>query len=699
MPKMTSGFKRFLIIILSVILFATVVLAVYIGSIQQKYNLKVGDASNVDIAAPRSVVDKVETQIRAEKAAAEVPDVMLRSVERANAVNESVSDFFALITELRAARAALPTAGADRITTAELAGQIVEQVNSQFGIVLAQTDALIYASLDNERFASVKDHAVSIANLIMLDKVDDAGLINSLTEKITELENSLAFNKDDSRIIETTLGFLLKSNVVYDEAASKNARDAAYNKILSNPVLIEKGSRIVSVGDIITDDTFALLLDLSLIDGGGLDFVYLAGIALLLLLLISMTGFYIKHYEKETIKTVSDFAALALALLIPLLVSVYTTRGAPLSPPVYFAAVLISSYFGFRASLILSLALTAAILPMTNFNPIFLVVAMCGCLVASLFTRGIIRKDNYAFIIITTAGANFIATISYGLLQRETWADISLNCGYAALSGALSVIAAIGIMPLFEMLFNSVSPMRLIELSQPGHPLLRRLFVEAPGSSQHSMMVANLADAGALAIGANALLARVGSYYHDIGKLENPLMFTENQEGENPHDFLTPEESAEMILNHPEAGLRIGRRYRLPGPILKIIYEHHGSTAQTYFLYKALKGAEDGNRPDPDPTRFKYRCPIPSSRESAIVMLSDSVEAAMKSTGTNKLEDAEKLIRKIIKTKNEQDQLIASGLSYHDVEVLVEAYLQVYTGHFHERVKYPDDRPIRQSAE
>jgi len=718
MPRLSGAFRRALLFLMAAVLLVIVMLAVYAGSIPQTYSLKAGDASPTDIVAPRSIRDKSETDLRAAKAAAEVANVMLRSETITNDVKNNVSSFFSIIEDQRnAPPIAEPTPGGETeptetetetvettqtpvsIDPAAIAGAIISELNQQMAIVLGQSDALIYASLADDRFSSIKDNATAITSLIMQETIDDAGLRNLLSAKIDDLEKSLNFYPEDSGLIERSLALILRPNVVFDQVATENARKVAYDRVQNNPVMIEKGSRIVSMGEIITDETYQYLKDLDLIDGGGFDYAYFAGIALLLLLLLLITVFYIRHYEKKTIRSISDFAALALALMIPLLVSVYTAREATLSPPVYFAAVLITSYFGFRAAVVLSFFLSAAILPMTGFDPIFMVVALSGCLVAALFTRGIIRKDNYAFIIITTSGTNFLVTLAYGLIQKSDWAVISLNCGFTALSGALSVIAAIGIMPLFEMLFNSVSPMRLIELSQPGYPLLRRLFVEAPGSSQHSMMVANLADSAANAIGANALLARVGAYYHDIGKLENPLMFTENQEGENPHDLLSPEKSVEVITSHPDAGVRIGRRYRLPAPILRIIHEHHGSTAQAYFYHKAMKGAEAGNRPEPDLSNFKYRCPVPSSPESAVVMLADSVEAAMKSTGTSNLEEAEKLIRKIIKTKNEQDQLVASGLSFSDVEAVVQAFLQVYTGHFHERVKYPDDRPIRQSAE
>jgi putative nucleotidyltransferase with HDIG domain len=209
------------------------------------------------------------------------------------------------------------------------------------------------------------------------------------------------------------------------------------------------------------------------------------------------------------------------------------------------------------------------------------------------------------------------------------------------------------------------------------------------------MMVANLADAAAEAIGANALLARVGAYYHDIGKLENPLMFTENQSGENPHDKLDPLESVKSLIAHPEAGARIARRYRLPPPLISIIQEHHGSTIQTYFYEKARRLAAENHQEEPDPNQFRYQCPIPSRRESAVVMLSDTVEAAMKSTNTHQIEACEALIRRLIKIKNDQDQLIQSGLSYKDIETIIAAFLHVYAGHFHERIRYPDANPFR----
>lgn len=714
--KFSSHVRIFLTWIASILLLAMVLFAIYTGSMPKKYMLRPGDVSSYDIYAPRSIPDKVETERRAALAAAEVDDVILRSEEISKNVLERVDRFFQIIEEEREnppvkIPSPLPTEPTENqpqeiepieplpvTDTKKLAERIIWAIERELGLSVSEEDALIFASITDDRLAALSGHVRSMAALIMADMVDETALRHSISQHVDNLEETMVYYKEDIELITRILNLLLEPNAVYDAQATENARKAARERVLNNPVMIEKGTRIVSVGDIITEDVYQLLSELDLIDSGQFDTRHLAGILMLLLLVSGIALFYVTHDEKENISSPGDVIALLLILLIPLLVSSYLARNAPLAPPIYFAAVLIAVYFGFRASVILSFCLAVLVLPMTNFNPLFLAVAMMGSLVAALFARGIMRKDNYAFIILATVSTNILMTSSFGVILKEGWSDILLNCAYTAASGALSVIAAIGFMPIFEMLFNTVSPLRLIELSQPGHPLLRRLFVEAPGTSQHSMMVANLADAAAAAIGANTLLARVGAYYHDIGKLENPLMFAENQEDENPHDLMPPEKSVEIILNHPDAGVRIGRRYRLPKPILRIIHEHHGSTEQIYFLHKARKLAENGEQTDPDPSRYKYRCPIPTTRESAIVMLADSVEAAMKSTGVNNVEDAEKLIRHVVKQKFEQDQLISSGLSFSDVEKIIQAFLQVYTGHFHERVQYPDDYSIRQSA-
>ena len=704
MKKNNRFLKKAIPAALLIIGMVFLILFVYYASRPEKYTLAIGDASPYDIVAQRSIRDKTETDLRAQKAAAEVVPVMLRSVATSDKVRFNVEAFFNEVDAIRAS-ATIPPAAEPGSTPAEVAAaqaaasqarqqtadKISLMASQYYQVILTADDALLLASLDEGRYVSIRGQAKTITSLFMSKTLDTAQLQSSLSQKINNLRASLTYYQEDAAVVGRILALFLKPNVVFDEAATANARQAAYDRVQNNPVMIERGNRVVSQGDIITTENYQLLRSLDLLEDSQVSAQDLAGIAILVILATIIGVAYIRRFEDETFKQPRDRLALLLIMLLPLLVSAYTTRISTLTPPIGFAAVLITAYFGFRTSMVLSLLLSLTILPMTGFDPAFLIVAVSGSLVAALFTKGVTLKNNHAVIILTTSGVMMLTSLAYGLMMEQDWARITVDSGYAALSGALSVIAAIGIMPLFEMAFNAVSPLRLIELSQPGHPLLRRLFVEAPGSSQHSMMVANLADSAATAIGANAMLARVASYYHDIGKLESPMMFTENQEGVNPHDDMQPEQSAEIILSHPDAGVRLGRRYRLPPAILRIIHEHHGSTAQAYFYRKAQKLAEETGEQQPELEKFQYNNPIPTSRESAVVMLADSIEAAMKSTGITNVEDAEVLIRKIIKTKTDQDQLIQSGLSFRDVERIIQAILQVYAGHFHERIKYPDD--------
>ena len=245
-------------------------------------------------------------------------------------------------------------------------------------------------------------------------------------------------------------------------------------------------------------------------------------------------------------------------------------------------------------------------------------------------------------------------------------------------------------MPIVELFSKVVSPVKLIELSQPGNPLLKRLFLEAPGTYSHSMMVASLADAAADAIGADSLFCRVASYFHDIGKLENPNFFTENQaDGYNPHNDLPVMESVSIITSHTKDGVKLARKYHLPESFVRVIEEHHGTTYPGYFYYKACKEAEEKGLPAPDVNMFKYEGRIPSSKESAVVMISDTAEAAIRSNKLTDADEIEKLVRRLIKDKIDQDQLINSGLSFDDLEKIVIAFKRVYAGTLHERIQYP----------
>ena len=245
---------------------------------------------------------------------------------------------------------------------------------------------------------------------------------------------------------------------------------------------------------------------------------------------------------------------------------------------------------------------------------------------------------------------------------------------------------SVGFQPVFEAAFNLATPAKLLELANPNQPLLRRLLLEAPGTYHHAIVVANLAEAAAEKIGANPLLARTGAYFHDIGKLKRPLYFKENQMGDNPHDRTDPYVSAAIVTAHTRDGLALAQKYHLPPEIQTIIMEHHGDTPVMYFYHKALQMA-DGK--PVDIADFRYDGQRPTTKESAIVMLADTIEAAVRSIPDPTPKAIEQFIERLVRGKLEDGQLSNSPLTLRDIDAICEAFCKVLNGVFHERIEYP----------
>jgi putative nucleotidyltransferase with HDIG domain len=264
--------------------------------------------------------------------------------------------------------------------------------------------------------------------------------------------------------------------------------------------------------------------------------------------------------------------------------------------------------------------------------------------------------------------------------------DMAGNAAWALGNGLLAAIITIGVLPFLEQLFGLVTPIKLLELANPAHPLLRRLQLEAPGTYHHSIMVGNLAEAAAESVGADALLVRVGTYYHDIGKLRRPAFLVENQMGiDNPHEKMTPSLSALTVSAHVRDGLDLAREYGLPESIAAFIPQHHGTALMTYFFHQALQGGdafEEG--------AFRYEGPRPQTQETAIVMLADAVEAAVRSLNRPTPDRLEEVVRRLIREKLEDGQLDECALTFRDLNKIAAAFVRILAGILHPRLEYPD---------
>ena len=265
------------------------------------------------------------------------------------------------------------------------------------------------------------------------------------------------------------------------------------------------------------------------------------------------------------------------------------------------------------------------------------------------------------------------------------------NCAFIALNGIISSMIALGTLPLFESIFKINTPYGLAELADHNQPLLKRLQFEAPGTYHHSLMVSNLCEAAAEAIGANPILARVGAFYHDIGKLKRPLFFVENQSYfgiENPHTKLNPRLSKMVITAHPKDGVELAKEYGLPPVINNFILQHHGEGLASYFYNQAVKeeGAENVKE-----EQFRYTGPKPNSKETAILMIADAVESAVRSLKNPTSEEIEKIIDKIIVERLNDGQLSDSPLTLHDIKVIAATFSRILRGMQHNRIKYQEN--------
>lgn len=687
---MSSALKRFLIILVSIAMVVSIIACVFIGYIPEKYGYTVGSIALNDIYASRDVADNDMTRQNAETAKSSVPPIMVRDEKAAEINSENISKFFKI---LRQSRSNMQNEFGTPISSSEAEALINDTRNSiinDIGVEFDTDDIKIYVKMMTyEAFSYIEDKAISVTNVLMMDLVDEDGretMINDQAEMIFTNNNNFLRYKS---LFSKTLWLIIKPNTVFDLDATNEAAENAYNQVMNDPVIITKGTKIVSNGQIITEHDYQILKDLELIAKDNFDFVLLIRSTLYVIIVSVIMFVYYIFTRNKRILDFRMFMALCLVLVITVIASLYASDLSTNAITVLFFTTICAAFLGTSDGLILSVFLMFYMWPIYNFDTQMFVISLVAVVICSTLS-GRNKNDNPAALIICTGLSTVAASLVYNFLSGATQSNYINSLLWASISSLICVVAAIGLMPLFELLSGAVTPVKLIMLSQQSQPLLKRLFIEAPGTSQHSMMVANLADSAADAIGADALLCKVASYFHDIGKLENPGYFTENQKDYNPHDVLTPYESAQIITAHTQDGVKIAQKNKLPKPIIDIIDQHHGNTYPSYFYKKAVEEAKFKGIEPPDPKTFCYKGKIPQTKEAAIVMLADTCEAAVKSIKSSDIVEVEKMIRNLIKKKIEDDQLSNSGLSFDDLEKIIKAFLNVYSGQFHERIKYPE---------
>lgn len=503
--------------------------------------------------------------------------------------------------------------------------------------------------------------------------------------------------------IASALNTILMPNVVLDTAADQKFRKQEYLTADASIGVIKKGQRIVDRGEIVTPQIFTNLNTYlqKVAENHGednADTYFYVGQALFILICFAGLYIFLAEYRDRFFSSLRKMLFLmtfiTLFVVFAILMFEYFRNGIYLVP---FAAVpvVILVFFDSRTA-IFSLLVTVMISSMVAIEPLqFIFLELAAGLTAAFSMRTLSRRGQ----LLKTAALSFVAyVLAYttlllldnGTLVGYEWRLIGIFAINAVVLSFVYILVLV-----IEKLFGFTSTVTLVELSDINSPLLRRLAQEAPGTFQHSMQVSMLAAEGARAIGANTQLVRTGALYHDIGKLYNPLFFTENQHNVNPHDGLDPEISAQKIISHVTKGLELAQKEKLPEMVRRFIPEHHGKSLTKYFYNTAVN-----NNPDPehpiDKKPFMYPGPNPQSRETAILMMADSVEAASRSLTDYSTEAIDSLVDKIIDSQVRDGMFRDSPISFKDVEDIKAAFKKRLQTMYHGRVAYPE---IRQQGE
>ena len=537
----------------------------------------------------------------------------------------------------------------------------------------------------------------------MVSRVYSAGVRE---EEVEQARQDLALAVGSSTISgasETFLkGFLeglnLSYNEAYDAVGTAAAVEAAKEAVPMVQKTVRDGERLVSRGSSVTAAQIEALQLLGLSSDKDSVAPYL-GLLALVATLMTLFYFYLRNYRREIYLKRKSLLLLGVVMIVILLlcklivIFVLDAQDSstaaigyllPTAAASMLLAVLLDRDTAIIATLILSAFVGVIMQGSLGYALVSLASGLTGVICASRLNQRSQFVSASAYLMLV----NVLVIGGWGLVCQTDYRFILISMVFGLVNGLLSAILAMGMLPYLESGFGITTVIRLLELSNSNHPLLKQLMMEAPGTYNHSVLVGNLAESAADAIGADALLVRVASYYHDVGKLKRPHFYIENQRpGENPHDKLQPALSALIITSHPSDSVKMLKEHRFPPEILDIVEQHHGSGVLSYFYHRAKENALVPEEVKLDDYRYKGR--RPQTKEAALVMLADSVQAAVQALTSGDKQQIENRIHGVIQGKVDEGQLNEAPLTFRDLELIETTFLTVLSGMHHTRISYP----------
>jgi hypothetical protein len=682
------GWRRFLARIpAAVVVGASMVLAAAILALpvlpgEQTVSLQLGDVSTQDVLAPRSVTYISETlteQARVQAAAAVTPVYDPPDPLIARQQAEALQAAFAFITNVRS----------DPYPSLE---EKLADLGQLSQMALSTETATRILQLSDMDWELVQQEAKAVLERIMRQPIS-SNQLNDVWESVPNYV-SLAFPENQIQLVSDLVRSLVVPNTLYNAAATETLRQEASANAEPVTRSFITGQVVIARGKVVNEADLEAVFMLGLTTEA-LNIRSAASMVLAVVLATVLLSMFVAQFHSEIAGRIRSVFLFCLILLSFLAVARIMVPGRTVIPflfPVTALGMLVACLFerdlGILTGMLLSVFagwLGSNRLEIALFGGLSCMTAVLvmgkGEKPLRFFSAGLAAGVTGSFVVVITRLPEPASDLT-GILTL-------IACSF--LNGLLSGSLSLGLLFLIGNLFDIPTNLQLLDLSRPDHPLLREILLQAPGTYQHSLQVANLAEYAGERIGANTLLLRVGALYHDAGKAAQPKFFVENQGAEgNPHDRLDPESSARLIIQHARDGLGLARRHRLPTRVRDLIGEHHGTLRANYQYGLALNAAE-GKSESVDDSKYRYPGPRPKSKEAAILMLADGVEAKFRAVAPTTPEDVEKLVRAVVDDRLAERQFDDTDLTLRDIETIREALIDALRGRSHSRLRYPDD--------
>ena len=575
----------------------------------------------------------------------------------------------------------------------------IPEVNKETRIAINEffrdlRETKFYNDDDIKKFIQSRKYNLTVEDVKkILIRVEDPSYLVNISDIVSEIyDEGIIRTEDFPRIIREKeiradnldLKFLknfIKPNLKLNEQETEKKIADNIASLKDREVNIYKGDTIVKKGDIIDNDAYLKLEKLGMVRGGA-KIVKIMGLVITFIILIALLYTILKRNCKELMESNVFYPMLITIIFLDVLYIIFLKNN-------YFTYILpfamlplIGTILGGR---LFSFVLTFTNILVLSREESWLLVMIAVALVAIYKADNLTSRSHIIKISLFLGIFQAVVSVSYGLVNQLNLVLLMTIIIFSVFGGLITGVISLGVLPYFENTFDILTNMRLLELSDFSHTLLKQLLVKAPGTFHHSIMVGALAESGAEAINANATFARIASYYHDIGKMKRPEFFVENQKGgENPHNKTKPSLSALILTSHTKDGYIMGKQNKLPKEILDVILEHHGTTLVQFFYYKALENGEKVVE-----SNFRYSGPKPKTKESGIILMADTVEAAVRTLEDKSREGIENFIRYLIRTKIDDNQLSDSALTLGEIEKVIQAFVNTLQGVYHERIKYP----------